>query len=80
MKLYPNPASNSVNVTFSSEESGEALVTVMNIMGQTVMSEVAAINEGYNKLNLGISNLKSGVYMINIKTNRGTSTQKLIVK
>lgn len=80
MKLYPNPASNSVNVTFSSEESGEALVTIMNIMGQTVKSETVAINEGYNKLNLGISNLKSGVYMINIKTNRGTSTQKLIVK
>lgn len=80
MKLYPNPASNSVNVAFTSEETSNAVLTVMNMMGQTVLSETHSVNEGHNLINLGLNNVKSGVYMINIKTNKGTSTQKLIVK
>ena len=80
MKMYPNPATNNVNVTFSSEESANAVLSVMNLMGQTVYTENVNIHEGYNMVNLSVNNFRSGVYMVNIKTNKGTSTQKLIVK
>ena len=80
MKMYPNPATNNVNVTFSSEESANAVLSVMNLMGQTVYTENVNIQEGYNMVNLSVNNFRSGVYMVNIKTNKGTSTQKLIVK
>ena len=80
MKMYPNPATNNVNVTFSSEESANAVLSVMNLMGQTVYTENVNIHEGYNLVNLSVNNFRSGVYMVNIKTNKGTSTQKLIVK
>ena len=80
MKMYPNPASESVKVTFSSEESANAVVTVVNLMGQTVYTENVNIHEGYNMVNLSVNQFTSGVYMVNIKTDKGTSTQKLIVK
>lgn len=80
MKLYPNPATNNVNVMFYSEDTENAVVSVMNLMGQTVYSTVEGVSEGYNKIQLNVNNLPAGVYMVNIRTNRGTSTQKLIVK
>ena len=80
MKMYPNPASESVNVTFSSEEYADAVISVMNLMGQTVYTEYVNIHEGYNMVTLSTNNFRSGVYMVNIKTDKGTSTQKLIVK
>jgi len=80
MKMYPNPATNNVNVTFSSEENANAVLSVMNLMGQTVYTENVNIQEGYNMVTLSVNNLRSGVYMVNIKTDKGTSTQKLIVK
>ena len=80
MKMYPNPASESVNVTFSSEEYADAVISVMNLMGQTVYTENVNIHEGYNMVTLSTNNFRSGVYMVNIKTDKGTSTQKLIVK
>ena len=80
MKMYPNPASESVNITFSSEESANAVISVMNLMGQTVYTENVDIHEGYNFVNLSVNQFTSGVYMVNVKTDRGTSTQKLIVK
>ena len=80
MKVYPNPASESVNVSFSSEENANAVISVMNLMGQTVYTENVNIHEGCNMVTLSVNNFRSGVYMVNIKTNKGTSTQKLIVK
>ena len=80
MKMYPNPATNNVNVTFSSEENAAAVISVMNLMGQTVYTENVNIHEGYNMLNLSVNNFSNGVYMVNIKTDKGISTQKLIVK
>lgn len=80
MKLYPNPATDNLSVAISSSENASADLTIVNLMGQVVYSENVALNEGNNLLNVSVSNLTSGVYMINIRTNKGTSTQKLIVK
>ncbi len=80
MKIYPNPAINNVNITFTSEESAMAVVSIFNLMGQIVYTSNENVYDGYNAINVNVNNLPSGVYMVNVKTNRGTSTQKLIIK
>ena len=68
MTLYPNPATDRLNVTLSQN----AEIVVYNIMGQSVMTVEG--HAGANSLN--ISNLTSGIYFVNA----GTDTQKFIVK
>ena len=68
MSLYPNPATDRLNVTLSQN----AEIVVYNIMGQSVMTQEGHI--GANTLN--ISNLTSGIYFVNA----GSDTQKFIVK
>jgi len=80
MKLYPNPASQNVNIAFSSTEMAEGMLTVYNLMGQVIYSESIAIAEGANLVNVNTNAFSAGVYTVNIKTNKGTSTQKLIVR
>ena len=80
MKIYPNPASEFVKITFSSEESANAVLSVMNLMGQTVYTSNVKTNEGFNEIAVPVKQFRSGVYMVNLKTNKGTSTQKLIIK
>ena len=80
MKMYPNPASESVNVTFSSEENANAVLSVMNLMGQTVYNMDVNVYEGYNMVTVPVNQLPAGVYMVNIRSNQGTTTQKLIVR
>ena len=80
MKMYPNPAENVVNITFSAENAEEGVVSVMNLMGQTVYTSNLEVNEGYNFITLPVKQLTSGVYMVTLQTNTGISTQKLIVK
>jgi hypothetical protein len=80
MKMYPNPASESVNISFSADNAENGEITVTNLMGQLVYSNNVEVTEGYNFINLPVKQLNSGIYMVTIRTNTGISTQKLIVK
>ena len=80
MKLYPNPANEYVRLAIASTEAAEATVTICNLMGQTLSNEIITLTEGNNDVTISTSNLNAGVYMVNVKTEKGTSTQKLIVR
>ena len=80
MRMYPNPATESVNVLFTAENTENGVLSVMNLMGQTVYTMNIDVNEGTNMVTVPVNQLPAGIYMVNIKTNRGISTQKLIVK
>ncbi len=80
MKLYPNPANEIANILIGSTESANATLAIYNLMGQVVYTENVALNEGNNVITVNTNDLEAGVYMVNIKTNKGTSTQKLIVR
>ncbi len=80
MRMYPNPATESVNVLFTAENTENGVLSVMNLMGQTVYTMNIDVNEGTNMVTVPVNQLPAGIYMVNIKTNKGISTQKLIVK
>jgi len=80
MSIYPNPANNQVNVALSSTETANATLSVFNLMGQCVYTETVNVMEGNNVITVNVNNLNAGIYMVNVKTAQGTSTQKLIVK
>ena len=68
MTLYPNPASETLNITLNQDED----VVIYNTMGQAVKSFKGFV--GLNTVDL--SGLNAGVYFINA----GTASQKLVVK
>ena len=80
IKMYPNPASESVNIAFTSVEADNAVITVRNLMGQTVYTLNRDVNEGNNLVNVPVKNFANGIYMVTVQTSKGLSTQKLIVK
>ena len=80
MKLYPNPATTSVIIIVNSKNSCQATMTITNLMGQTVYNSSVALSSGSNQLSINVSDLSDGFYMVNIKSNSGTTTQKLIVR
>jgi len=69
--IYPNPASNFVNI---SSEAGTADVLIYNIYGKLVKQ--VAMHE--NQLQIDISDLDSGMYIINIISQEEINTEKLI--
>lgn len=73
ISIYPNPTTiNSISLNTSKNLD----VKIYNVLGQKVLSTTVTTQK--NKIN--IETLKSGVYIIKLKSNSGTTTKKLIKK
>jgi len=74
--LYPNPATNMVNIT-NGENHLVNQVVIYDVTGKQLSTQMFN-NEAEIQLNVG--NLTSGVYMLHIQTNAGTAVKKLVKK
>lgn len=72
VSVYPNPT----NYTITVSEKNLAQVEIINIMGQTIISEKCDADEA----KIDISSLASGVYMIKMRTKDGKEFAERIVK
>ncbi len=71
-RIYPNPAADN----FTVEAEGLREVTVINAMGQTVMSHKTATD----KMTVDAEKLPAGVYFVRVRTSESASVLRLIVK
>jgi hypothetical protein len=74
--LYPNPTTEFVNVELGSNINGNANLEIYNLKGQLVMSE--NLNQKINTIE--VSNLNKGLYILNIQSEQGKSSEKLIIQ
>jgi hypothetical protein len=72
IKIYPNPSNGLVNVYLPYE----AQVTVLDITGKTVYTHVLAAGENQCVLN----HLTTGMYLMSIKGENFSKTEKIIIK
>ncbi|MDL2296433.1 T9SS type A sorting domain-containing protein [Bacteroidales bacterium OttesenSCG-928-B11] len=72
--VRPNPATNMFTVDL--EDNGTAKIELFNLMGQMVYTELA--NDA--SVNVNVSNLNSGVYMLKITQDGKIYTSKVIVQ
>ena len=79
-RLYPNPASDMLNIEVNASQASEMSISVYNIMGQKVMDQNVNITTGMNTRNINISDLNSGIYFVTVKANGFENTMKFIVK
>lgn len=75
-KVYPNPASENVNLHLLDTEANGFDVTVIDMLGKTVLKNSYTTNEA----SLNIASLNTGVYFISITSNGKHQVKKLIVK
>ena len=74
--LYPNPATNVVNIT-NAENMQVQQVTIYDSSGKQ-LSTRSFNNE--TQIQLNVENLPSGIYMLHLQTNEGTAVKKLVKK
>jgi hypothetical protein len=72
--VYPNPAKDQFSVVVENDEVKVEGISILDNHGRLV--KLAAAN--FNQIN--VSDLVSGVYIVQITTDKGLSTQKLIIE
>ncbi len=71
ISIYPNPASSIINIKLTDITANKALILDMN--GRTLQSENII-----NKSTVGISNLANGIYLMQITTDKGIVSKKIV--
>lgn len=77
---YPNPFSGNTSFDLSLTKSSDVKVTVSNLLGQVISSEVSSLTAGKHTLNINAEGLSSGIYMFTVQAGGFEVTNKMIVK
>ena len=78
--LFPNPAKGSASVLIDLQDNANVDLKVMNLVGEVVKTSNANGVSGQNEINIDLSGLSSGIYMVNVKVGGASTTKKLIVE
>ena len=75
INLFPNPADNEVQVSFSSQTANEITFYVTDLTGKSLQQHVIHANEGNNLVSIATETLSAGTYLIRMVD--GTSQKTL---
>jgi len=80
VSIYPNPANEMMTIKYTTNTPSNLTVSVTSVTGQKVYESSKTANEGITLIPVEISGLAQGVYVVNVKSVNGISTQKVIVE
>lgn len=79
-KAYPNPVENSLNLALFANESESVQFTIRDLSGRIMWSNFIDLEKGNNNIQVNTEQLIAGMYLLELRTNRGISTTKLLKK
>jgi len=81
MDMFPNPATDIVNIDLAAQQDGRVLVSVLDMSGRVVIPasafEMVAGETRRNTINVG--NLPAGAYMVTMQRNGHSAVQRIMV-
>ncbi|MEZ5104543.1 MAG: T9SS type A sorting domain-containing protein [Draconibacterium sp.] len=78
--VYPNPFVSDITITFTGSAKSNAVLDVFSESGTKVYSEVVAIHAGYNKIDVNLSSLLSGSYVLVVNGDFVNPVSKMLIK
>lgn len=77
--IAPNPVSTKAGVSINAPFAGKGVLELVNSLGVVVYKENISINAGTNSMELPVSNLANGTYIVTVTINSKSLRQSLIV-
>jgi len=78
--VYPNPASESVTVSFVSNISEHVLIQLFDLSGRVVFEKSISAQKGTNQLTLELKHLLRGAYLVKVNGAENQSIGRLILQ
>lgn len=81
LKLYPNPTSNNLNISFN-RNAGSVIVNIYNVLGKIAYTKSLKSNNhnGEFTIDLSENGIGSGLYIVELLSNNQKNTKRLIVQ
>jgi hypothetical protein len=79
LQILPNPNDGRFSLQLNSSISSTATLGIYNLAGQQIMAQAIELTEGPSSLNLSLTDLPEGVYLVQILTPQGVVNRKIII-
>jgi len=80
LNVFPNPASHSIAINFSSSVKGNLILNITNELGQTVYAESKKDFSGEYANTIDLSKQPAGIYFVKILADTRSATRKIVLK
>ena len=78
--IYPNPASETVNLTINNITAKDAQLSVFNYSGQLIEERKLNLSTGTQTEQVNVASYPTGFYFFRLTTERGVATEKIMVR
>ncbi len=75
---YPIPAKNKLNFKITATKTQTLLLEIINLTGQILDKKIYIVNQGNNRIVMGINHLPAGPYLYRFTTSEGSLTRQFI--
>jgi len=80
-KVYPNPASDKILLSFSTHKTGKITISVVDLTGKEILQyQKNLILNGLQSFDLSLNKLENGLYFVKIDDGNSASSKKIIVR
>jgi len=76
---YPNPFSGNTEIGVELQNPANVSVTVMNLIGERVLTRKVEGKSGLNNITLNADNLEPGIYIYSVEMNGFSTTRRMVV-
>jgi hypothetical protein len=80
LNAFPNPATEILNITFSSEVVANANLRLVDVTGRVVYNQAAEVVEGFNTAVIRVKGMASGIYTLQLQLEDRTEQLRIFVE
>jgi len=80
LSVYPNPASNYLTIQWNNQAMGNATAVITDVTGREVFKSTFEMNTASGQTQLSLPALNNGMYIMSIKSNGISYTERLTVE
>jgi hypothetical protein len=78
--VYPNPANDFINITFSDKVNGQVNVVLTDLAGREIYSmDFSDVNSGQMK-SISSKNFEEGMYLLHLRSGEKMNTAKIVIR
>lgn len=79
-ELFPNPAVENTTLRFYSEKDAAHFISLMDMQGRNIRTLIFDAEEGINSITINTSDLSTGIYLIELKSDGKAEVIRLVVE
>jgi hypothetical protein len=77
--VFPNPSNNVVNIAVELDNNAPVTITLTDLNGRQVLNTIAQAQQGKGMLTIPVSDIASGIYLLNISNQSANNVSRVVV-